>query len=51
MMKAVYKHVKEPWLRLYIRRWLEAPVQTEERKIKESTRGTPQGGVVAPPTT
>jgi RNA-directed DNA polymerase len=26
MMKAVDKHVKEPWLRLYIRRWLEAPV-------------------------
>jgi group II intron reverse transcriptase/maturase len=26
MMKAVNKHVHEPWLRLYIRRWLEAPV-------------------------
>jgi RNA-directed DNA polymerase len=48
MMKAVDKHVKKPWLRLYIRRWLEAPVQTEEGKIKESTRGTPQGGVVSP---
>jgi group II intron reverse transcriptase/maturase len=48
MMKAVEKHVTEPWLRLYIRRWLEAPVQTEEGKIEESTRGTPQGGVVSP---
>jgi group II intron reverse transcriptase/maturase len=48
MMKAVDKHVNEPWLRLYIRRWLEAPVQTEEGKIEESTRGTPQGGVVSP---
>jgi retron-type reverse transcriptase len=38
MMKAVEKHVKESWLRLYIRRWLEAPVQTEEGKIEGSTR-------------
>jgi RNA-directed DNA polymerase len=48
MMKAVNKHVNEPWLRLYIRRWLEAPVQTEEGKIEVSTRGTPQSGVVSP---
>jgi RNA-directed DNA polymerase len=39
MMKAVNKHVDESWLRLYTRRWFEAPVQTEGGKIEVSTRG------------
>ncbi|MDZ7877083.1 MAG: reverse transcriptase domain-containing protein [Saprospiraceae bacterium] len=29
LMKAVDKHVSENWVKLYIRRWLEAPVQTK----------------------
>ncbi|MFC3122810.1 group II intron reverse transcriptase/maturase [Agaribacter flavus] len=48
MMKAVEKHVQEPWLRLYIKRWLEAPVCTEEKEVVSSTKGTPQGGVISP---
>lgn len=48
LMKALDCQVTEPWVKLYIKRWLEAPVllKTGEYKIK-SGRGTPQGGVVA----
>jgi RNA-directed DNA polymerase len=34
---------------MYIKRWLEAPVQLEDGSIKYSEgRGTPQGGVTSP---
>ncbi len=49
IMKALDYHVAEPWVKLYIKRWLEAPVllKTGEYKIKAG-RGTPQGGVISP---
>jgi group II intron reverse transcriptase/maturase len=49
IMKALDCHVTEPWVKLYIRRWLEAPValETGEQKIKAG-KGTPQGGVISP---
>lgn len=48
LMKAVRKHTKEPWILLYIERWLKAPfVDREGNKVKRKS-GTPQGGVVSP---
>ncbi len=45
LMRAVDKHVKEPWQRLYIMRWLQAPVQNPDGSIEQRTHGTPQGGL------
>lgn len=48
LMKAVEKHVPESWIRLYILRWLKAPVIQEGGSRLERDRGTPQGGVISP---
>lgn len=48
LRRAVEKHVKEPWQRLYITRWLQAPVQHPDGSIEQRTQGTPQGGVISP---
>jgi len=49
LMKALDKHVEEGWIKMYIRRWLEMPVEekTGHLRIKEG-KGTPQGGVISP---
>ena len=48
ILKAVNHHTSIPWVRLYVKRWLEAPVELPDGTRKERTRGTPQGGVVSP---
>jgi len=48
LMKALERHVSEPWVLMYIKRWLEAPVQLEDGTIKLPNVGTPQGGVISP---
>ena len=48
LMKAVRKHVKEPWILLYMERWLKAPFQMETGENIPRTAGTPQGGVISP---
>lgn len=48
MMRAVSKHTQEPWILLYVRRWLQAPSQNKEGKLEARTKGTPQGGVISP---
>ena len=48
LMKAVDKHVKEDWHRLYIRRWLQASVLHPDGHLEQKTQGTPQGGVISP---
>lgn len=48
LMRAVSKHVTEGWIRLYIRRWLQSPVQEGSGQLRERNRGTPQGGVISP---
>jgi RNA-directed DNA polymerase len=50
LLKAVRHHTDCPWVLLYIERWLRAPVQTQDGSIVPRTAGTPQGGVVTPPT-
>lgn len=46
--RAVAHHTELPWVRLYIARWLRAPVQKPDGTVEARTRGTPQGGVVSP---
>lgn len=48
MMKAVEHHSPEGWMTLYIKRWLEAPIQHKDGKRQETLKGTPQGGVISP---
>lgn len=49
LMLAVERHVPENWVRLYIKRWLEAPVVTVSgEQIQKQGKGTPQGGVISP---
>ena len=48
LMKAVRKHVKEPWILLYVERWLKAPFHDVKGRIIERKSGTPQGGVISP---
>ena len=49
LMLAVEKHVEKKWIKMYIRRWLEMPVQTKTGEIIEKRgKGTPQGGVISP---
>lgn len=50
LLKAVRKHVQEKWALLYIERWLTAPMEHEDGMRVERNRGTPQGGIVTPPT-
>ena len=49
LLRAVRKHVTCKWALLYIERWLTAPMD-KDGIIIERTRGTPQGGVITPPT-
>ncbi len=48
LMRAVEKHVKEDWQRLYIKRWLRASVQHKDGHIEAREQGTPQSGVISP---
>lgn len=48
LMRAVRKHIKEPWIRMYIERWLKAPFIDSEGRTIERISGTPQGGVISP---
>ncbi len=48
LRRAVRKHAKDPWVVLYISRWLTAPAQDEEGQWVERGKGTPQGGVISP---
>ena len=46
--RAVAHHTDLPWVRLYIARWLRAPVQRTDGTLEPRTKGTPQGGVLSP---
>lgn len=45
--KALSKHSDKKWVHLYVRRWLEAPLE-KDGELLERTLGTPQGGVISP---
>jgi group II intron reverse transcriptase/maturase len=46
--RAVAHHTDNPWVKLYVGRWLRAPLQREDGTLEQRTKGTPQGGVVSP---
>jgi RNA-directed DNA polymerase len=48
LLKALDKHTDCKWVRLYIERWLKAPLQSADGTLVQRTRGTPQGGVISP---
>ena len=50
LLKAVSKHTDLPWVLLYVKRWLVAPLQRPDGTLAERDRGTPQGSATTPPT-
>ena len=48
LMKAVRKHTSNPWVILYIQRWLKSPFQKSDGTVVQRSKGTPQGGVISP---
>ena len=45
VIKAVEANTEDPWVVLYVTRWLQAPVQLPDGTLQERDRGTPQGGL------
>ncbi len=43
----MHKHTDNPWVKLYINRWLTAPMQMPNGEQVARGLGTPQGGVAA----
>lgn len=48
IVKAVRRHTDAPWVLLYIKRWLAAPLQQPDGTLQARERGTPQGSAVSP---
>ncbi|MGV9386727.1 group II intron reverse transcriptase/maturase [Nonomuraea sp. NPDC003707] len=48
IVKAVRANTDQPWIVLYVQRWLAAPLQTSDDSRAERDRGTPQGSAVSP---
>jgi RNA-directed DNA polymerase len=48
VVKAVAANTDQPWVVLYVRRWLAAPLQLPDGTLAERDRGTPQGSAVSP---
>lgn len=46
--RAVGRHTESVWVKLYIGRWLRAPLQKPDGTLEERAKGTPQGGVISP---
>ena len=49
MLKAVEHVIDEKWVRMYVARWLEMPIQKADGSLRlKQGKGTPQGGVISP---
>lgn len=48
IVKAVETVTTSPWVLLYVKRWLAAPLQLPDGTLVERTKGTPQGSAVSP---
>jgi len=48
MVKAVEANTDQPWVVLYVKRWLVAPIQHSDGSLHERNKGTPQGSAVSP---
>jgi group II intron reverse transcriptase/maturase len=48
VVSAVEANTGLPWVVLYVKRWLEAPLQLPDGTLQKRDRGTPQGSAVSP---
>jgi RNA-directed DNA polymerase len=48
LIRAVEANTEDPWVLLYVRRWLTAPLQHHDGGLMARDRGTPQGSAVSP---
>ena len=48
IIKAVEVNTDQPWVVLYVKRWLAAPIQMPDGSLAGRDRGTPQGSAVSP---
>jgi RNA-directed DNA polymerase len=48
IVKAVEAVTSEPWVLLYVKRWLRAPLQHQDGTVVERDKGTPQGSAASP---
>ena len=48
IIKAVEAVTDCRWVLLYVKRWLEAPLQHPDGTLEQRTRGTPQGSAISP---
>lgn len=48
VLKAVEAHTSDRWVVLYVKRWLEAPLQLPDGTVQRRERGTPQGSAISP---
>jgi RNA-directed DNA polymerase len=48
VVKAVEAHTDDRWVVLYVKRWLQAPLQLPDGTLQQRDRGTPQGSSVSP---
>lgn len=48
MLQALSHFTNAKHIHLYVKRWLEAPVEKKDGSIHPRTKGTPQGGVISP---
>ncbi len=48
LVKAVEANSDDPWVVLYVKRWLVAPLEHPDGTLEARDRGTPQGSAVSP---
>ncbi|MFF0109481.1 group II intron reverse transcriptase/maturase [Streptomyces hirsutus] len=48
VVKAVEANTDAVWVKLYVMRWLKAPLQLPDGTLQQRDRGTPQGSAVSP---
>ena len=48
VVKAVSAHTDDPWVVLYVKRWLVAPLVLPDGSVQQRDRGTPQGSSISP---
>ena len=48
VVKAVAVHCSDPWVLLYVQRWLAAPLQLPDGSLRQRDRGTPRGSAISP---
>ena len=48
IVQAVEANTDLPWVVLYVKRWLAAPIQHPDGSLAERDRGTPQGSAISP---